>query len=58
VYNSFQTALKYLHYRITASNGRGHGTHSPFIFKFIKEVLNDKKNYPVYEKVEGLGKIY
>ena len=28
--------------------------HSPFVFEFITKVLNDKTNYPEYEKVEAL----
>lgn len=54
VYNSFQLALKYLRYYFTASNGKGHGMHSPFIFDFIVKVLNDKKQYPAYTIVEKL----
>lgn len=52
MYTSFQLAKKYLHYLITAENGKGHGVHSPFVFNFIKEVLNDKTAYPCYEQVE------
>lgn len=54
MYTRFQLAKKYLHYYITASNGKGHGTHSPFVFNFIKFVLNDRKTYPFYEKAELL----
>jgi hypothetical protein len=54
VYNHFQLGFKYLRYYLTASNGKGHGTHSPFIFHFINKILNDKKHYPAYDKVESL----
>ena len=54
VYNSFQLTFKYLHYLATASNGKGHGIHSPFIYRFIKEVLNDRSQYEAYGKVEKL----
>jgi predicted O-methyltransferase YrrM len=54
VYNSFQSGLKFLNYFFTASNGKGHGTHSPFIFHFINKVLDDKTHYPEYDKVEDL----
>ena len=54
MYSPFQLAFKYLHYFFTASNGRGHGIHSPFIFQFITRVLNDKKHDEAYEKVETL----
>jgi hypothetical protein len=56
MYSSFQLAIKYFNYWITASNGKGHGMHSPFVFEFITRVLNDKNNYPDYKKVEHLRK--
>jgi predicted O-methyltransferase YrrM len=52
LYNHFTLAKKYLHYYLTAENSRGHGVHSPFVFEFIKFVLNDKKNYYAYENIE------
>lgn len=39
-YNKLTILLKYVLYLIKASNGRGHGIHSPFVFSFIKKVLN------------------
>ena len=54
MYSSFQLAAKYLAYYLTASNGKGHGIHSPFVFEFITIVLNDKTTYPEYSKVEEL----
>jgi predicted O-methyltransferase YrrM len=54
MYSKWQLAAKYLNYYFTASNGRGHGMHSPFIFDFITKVLNDKTTYPAYKKVEAL----
>src|SRR6185436_15852928 len=54
MYSFPQITLKYLKYWLTASNGRGHGIHSPFIFEFITKVLNDKTAYPEYAKVEAL----
>ncbi len=56
MYSAFQVAYKFLHYYLTASNAKGHGIHSPFVFEFITKVLNDRKNYPAYEKVEQLRK--
>ncbi len=52
MYNHFQLARKYLLYYLSASNGKGHGVHSPFVFDFIKNVLSDKKKYACYDKVE------
>lgn len=56
MYSHFQLAKKYLRYYITASSGKGHGIHSPFVFDFIKNVLNDKKNYECYHPIEKLRK--
>lgn len=52
MYTSFQLALKYIKYHFTAANGKGHGTHSPFVFEFIKFVLNDTKKYSIYSTIE------
>ncbi len=54
MYTHFQLGLKYLHYYLTASSGKGHGIHSPFIFHFIRKVLNNKQHYPAYDRVEEL----
>lgn len=56
MFNKFQSAAKYISYYLSAANGKGHGTHSPFIFSFITKVLNDKTAYPAYDKVEALRK--
>ena len=56
MYSKWQLATKYLKYILTASNGKGHGMHSPFLFHFITKVLNDKKEYPAYKNVENLRK--
>ena len=53
MYSHFQLAKKYLHYYFTAANGKGHGVHSPFVFDFIQHILNDKKQYDCYSKIEG-----
>jgi len=56
MYSSLQLSKKYLHYLLTAQNGKGHGVHSPFVFDFIIHVLNDKKNYDCYQKIESVRK--
>lgn len=56
LYNHFQLAQKYLKYYLTASNGKGHGIHSPFVFDFIKNVLNDKTKYESYDVIEKVRK--
>ena len=54
MYSPLQLAFKYFRYYLFASNGKGHGTHSPFVFQFIRKILNDKFTYPVYQQVESL----
>lgn len=54
MYSRFQLGLKFLKYYLAASNGKGHGMHSPFVFDFIIKVLNDQTVYPEYEKIESL----
>ena len=54
MYSPFQLVKKYLKYYFNASNGKGHGVHSPFVFDFIKNVLNDKKEYNCYQPIEKL----
>ncbi|HEX6847707.1 MAG TPA: class I SAM-dependent methyltransferase [Chitinophagaceae bacterium] len=53
MFSKAQLLLKYFQYYFTASNGKGHGMHSPFVFDFITKVMNDKTNYPEYKKVEA-----
>ena len=40
-----------------ASNGKGHGIHSPFVYDFVASVLGDKNsNLPAYQKIESIRK--
>jgi len=52
LYSKFQLTKKFLHYYLASSNGKGHGIHSPFVFDFIKNVLNDSKTYSCYKPIE------
>ena len=58
LYSTPTLLLKYLHYYWVAANAKGHGIHSPFVFKFIKEILNAtsslkeiEKNAPAVNKI-------
>lgn len=44
--------LQFLKYYLTASNGKGHGIHSPFVFDFIKKVMNDDRHFYAYDYIE------
>lgn len=37
------TLFNYFKYYFNASNGKGHGVHSPFVYSFIRSVLNNKE---------------
>ncbi|MEP7252514.1 MAG: class I SAM-dependent methyltransferase [Ginsengibacter sp.] len=52
MHSSFQLARKFIGYYFNAKNSKGHGIHSPFVFDFVKNVLNDKRSYPCYSKIE------
>lgn len=52
MYSSVELALKYLKYYFTASNGKGHGIHSPFVFDFITKVMNDNRHFYAYDTIE------
>ncbi|HEX8278129.1 MAG TPA: class I SAM-dependent methyltransferase [Segetibacter sp.] len=54
MYSAVELTFKYLKYFLTASNGKGHGIHSPFVFDFITNVLNDKRTFYAYEELEQL----
>ena len=56
MYSQFQLAKKYFHYYLHASSGMGHGIHSPFVFDFIKNILNDKKKYECFPPIEKIRK--
>ncbi len=56
MYSPFTLAFKYLRYYITASNGKGHGVHSPFIFDFVTNVLTDDRYFQSYREIENLRK--
>ncbi len=54
MYSKFQLSVKWFQYFIHASNSRGHGTHSPFVYELVREVLNDNRSYYAYGKIESV----
>src|SRR4051812_12275594 len=52
MYSRFRQAKNYLDYYFKASNGSGHGTHSPFVYNFIRHLLHDRNLYPAYKDIE------
>jgi predicted O-methyltransferase YrrM len=51
-YNTFTLINKYISYLWKSSNGRGHGVHSPFVFAFIKNILNTKSKGASFDAIE------
>jgi predicted O-methyltransferase YrrM len=56
MYTSFQLTKKYISYYLGASNSKGHGIHSPFVFNFILDVLNNRQQYLPPSNIEGIRK--
>lgn len=56
MYSPLKLASKYLGYYFTATGGKGHGIHSPFVFEFITKVLNDNYQYEEFARIEKLRK--
>lgn len=52
MFSKFQLTKKYVQYWLSASNGKGHGIHSPYVFDFVKQVLNDRTAYSCYQPIE------
>jgi hypothetical protein len=55
-YNLFQLGFRYISYLIFARSGKGHGIHSPFVYRFVREVLMDRNQFPVYLNAESYRK--
>lgn len=54
MYSKFQLLRKYIRYKVQSSNGKGHGVHSPFVFNFITQILNDKRSFYSFNAIESL----
>jgi predicted O-methyltransferase YrrM len=54
VYSSVQLLKKYVRYYRRAANSKGHGMHSPFVFDFILNVLNNEKGYHPPPHIEAV----
>ncbi|HEX6332798.1 MAG TPA: class I SAM-dependent methyltransferase [Flavisolibacter sp.] len=54
MYSTLQLAGKYISYYRRALNRKGHGVHSPFVFDFIRNVLNNGAGYAQPSDVEEI----
>ncbi len=55
-YSPVSIAAKYLLYVIRAKNKKGHGIHSPFVFDFVTNVLNDRSLPENFRQIEIIRK--
>jgi predicted O-methyltransferase YrrM len=55
---SFKLFLKYFVYLLTAKSRKGHGIHSPFLFKLVTAVLNDSRIYKEFQSIEEARSLY
>ena len=44
--------FQYFRYKIYAKHRKGHGVHSPFVFAFITDILEEKQPYYCFEEIE------
>jgi predicted O-methyltransferase YrrM len=56
MYSKSRLAVNWFDYLIHASNGRGHGIHSPFVYELVREVMIDQRLYNSFEKIELVKK--
>lgn len=54
MYSKTKLASKYIQYWIKASNGKGHGIHSPFVFEFVQQVLVPKIHIAAASDIERM----
>ncbi len=57
MYSKSQLASRWFQYYIRASNGRGHGVHSPFVYELVSEIFNDNRDYYAYKLIEKVKAI-
>jgi predicted O-methyltransferase YrrM len=52
MFSTFTILKKYISYFLKSSNGKGHGIHSPFVYSFIRDVLNGKTDDETTKRIE------
>ena len=50
--------LNYFVYLLTAKGIKGHGIHSPFLFKLVTAVFNDKRYYKEFQIIDQARSLY
>ena len=47
---------EFIKFRLTAKHHKGHGVHSPFVFSFIEDILNEKYPFYAFKPIERCRK--
>ena len=55
IHNRPKKILARLRHRITSNSSKGFGIHSPFMFDFITNVVNEKNPYYSYKEIENIA---
>ena len=50
----FHFIIKKIKFWLKAANSKGHGTHSPFVYDFIINVLNDEREFYAFNEIENI----
>jgi predicted O-methyltransferase YrrM len=53
----FWYLLRYVHFQLTATHAGGHGVHSPFVYKFVRDLLEDRSQYYNFARIESYRKL-
>jgi len=51
--SSIRVAYKYILHFFLARNTKGYGVHSPFMFLFVRFILNEKHPFYIFDKIES-----
>jgi predicted O-methyltransferase YrrM len=53
MYSAIKLGWLYIKYWVSASNGKGHGIHSPFVFELVTKIFNDNRIFYAFELIEA-----
>lgn len=58
MYRIFQTLKEKIKYRLKLGHHKGFGIHSPYLYRLISFVLEERYPYYCYDKVESIRKLF
>lgn len=50
--NKIFQVVEFIRYQIKASNSKGHGIHSPFLYEMVTQIFNNKNHFSDYSIIE------